>query len=51
MENTETHDIDIARLYAADIEALIDWDELREYDTEDIKNMIPLIMERLIKLI
>jgi len=44
-------DQETAKLYAPDIEELIDWDALAELDPGDIKAMIPLIMERLITLI
>jgi hypothetical protein len=51
-QETETEtQFDPKRLYSSDVEELINWDGLAEFEPEDIRLMIPLIMERLIKLI
>lgn len=44
-------DIEISKLYEADVDELIDWEALAEFETEDIRAMIPLITARLIQLL
>lgn len=40
-----------AEIYAPDIDDLINWEALAEYDTGDIREMVPLIVARLIRLL
>ena len=40
-----------AEIYAPDIDDLINWEALAEYDTGDIREMVPLIVARLIQLL
>jgi len=49
-QETETQP-DFKSLYSSDVEDMVNWAGLAEYEPEDIKAMIPLIMERLITLL
>lgn len=50
MEETPTQP-DLRKLYAADVDELINWDGLAEFEPEDVRAMIPLIVERLLELL